>query len=85
MAKGQLRLLLGQAAQAQGYAESDPTLDVNGWDAAHKAIILASLSYGFWIKPEDTFVQGIEQMQHAPTRAIKAHPLTLLRLAYGLN
>ena len=30
-------------------------------------------------------VQGIEQMQQAPTRAIKAHPLTLLRLAYGLN
>ncbi|MEI7776673.1 MAG: homoserine dehydrogenase, partial [Verrucomicrobiota bacterium] len=28
-------------AQAQGYAEADPTLDVNGWDAAHKAIILA--------------------------------------------
>ena len=36
-------------AQAAGYAEADPTLDVNGWDAAHKAIILASLAYGFWI------------------------------------
>jgi homoserine dehydrogenase len=34
-------------AQAAGYAEADPTLDVNGGDAAHKAIILASLAYGF--------------------------------------
>ena len=32
-------------AQAAGYAEADPALDVNGGDAAHKAIILASLAY----------------------------------------
>ncbi len=49
-------------AQAQGYAESDPTLDVNGWDAAHKAIILASLAYGTWICPSKVFVEGIEQV-----------------------
>ena len=42
-----------------GYAEADPTLDVNGWDAGHKAIILAWLSYGFWIKPEEISVKGI--------------------------
>lgn len=49
-------------AQKLGFAEADPTLDVGGWDAAHKAIILASLSYGFWIKPEDVFVQGIDKV-----------------------
>jgi homoserine dehydrogenase len=49
-------------AQAQGYAEADPTLDVNGWDAAHKAIILASLAYGTWISPSKVFVEGIEQV-----------------------
>jgi homoserine dehydrogenase len=49
-------------AQAQGYAESDPTLDVNGWDAAHKAIILASLAYGTWISPAKVFVEGIEKI-----------------------
>ncbi len=49
-------------AQAQGYAEADPTLDVNGWDAAHKAIILASLAYGTWISPDKIFVEGIEQV-----------------------
>ncbi len=47
-------------AQDLGYAEADPALDVNGWDAAHKAIILASLAYGFWIKPAEVFVEGIE-------------------------
>ncbi len=49
-------------AQQLGFAEADPTLDVSGWDAAHKAIILASLSYGFWIKPQDVFVEGIAKV-----------------------
>jgi homoserine dehydrogenase len=49
-------------AQAAGYAEADPTLDVNGWDAAHKAIILASLAYGFWVPEDKIFVEGIEQV-----------------------
>lgn len=49
-------------AQAAGYAEADPSLDVNGGDAAHKAIILASLAYGFWVPPEKVFVEGIEQL-----------------------
>ena len=49
-------------AQAAGYAEADPTLDVNGWDAAHKAIILASLAYGTWINPAKVFVEGIENV-----------------------
>ncbi|MEY5009374.1 MAG: hypothetical protein RLZZ253_513 [Verrucomicrobiota bacterium] len=49
-------------AQDAGYAEADPALDVNGGDAAHKAIILASLAYGFWVPPEKVFVEGIEHL-----------------------
>ncbi len=49
-------------AQAAGYAEADPTLDVNGWDAAHKAVILASLAYGFWVPTDKIFVEGIENI-----------------------
>ena len=49
-------------AQTLGYAEADPTLDVNGWDAAHKAIILASLSYGCWVPCEGIHVEGIEKI-----------------------
>ncbi|MEI6351971.1 MAG: homoserine dehydrogenase [Verrucomicrobiota bacterium] len=52
-------------AQAAGYAEADPTLDVNGWDAAHKAIILASLAYGFWVNTTDIHVEGIESITAA--------------------
>src|SRR5581483_7034883 len=42
-------------AQEAGFAEADPTLDINGWDAAHKAIILASLAYGFWVGTEKVY------------------------------
>lgn len=52
-------------AQKLGYAEADPTLDVNGWDAAHKAIILASLAYGFWVQPSDVLVAGIDSITAA--------------------
>ena len=50
-------------AQALGYAEADPSLDVNGWDAAHKAILLATLAYGFPIEPAQVHVAGIEQVR----------------------
>jgi homoserine dehydrogenase len=55
-------------AQAKGYAEADPTLDVNGWDAAHKAIILAWLSYGLWVRPNEIVVDGIENVSAADIR-----------------
>lgn len=51
-----------EEAQNLGYAEADPTLDVNGWDAAHKAIILASLSYGCWVPCNEIYVEGIERV-----------------------
>ena len=51
-----------KAAQESGYAEADPSLDVNGWDAAHKAVILASLAYGFWVPCDQISVEGIEHI-----------------------
>ncbi|MCP4848259.1 MAG: homoserine dehydrogenase [Verrucomicrobiaceae bacterium] len=50
---------LGEARD-KGFAEADPSLDINGWDAGHKAIILGWLSYGRWLKPEEVSVNGIE-------------------------
>ncbi|GAA5495839.1 homoserine dehydrogenase [Rubritalea halochordaticola] len=50
-------------AQDLGYAEADPALDVNGWDAAHKAILLATLAYGFSVDPEQVYVRGIERVR----------------------
>lgn len=49
-------------AKDLGYAEADETLDVNGWDAAHKSILLASLSYGKLINYQNVYVRGIEMV-----------------------
>ncbi len=49
-------------AQRFGYAEADPTLDVDGHDAVHKTGILASLAYGFWVKAGDIHVEGIRSL-----------------------
>jgi homoserine dehydrogenase len=46
-------------AQELGYAEADPTLDVEGIDTAHKLTILLSLSYGVHVKMEDIYTEGI--------------------------
>jgi homoserine dehydrogenase len=46
-------------AQAQGYAEAEPSLDVDGFDAQHKIGILASLAHGFWVNPKEVHVEGI--------------------------
>ncbi len=46
-------------AQAHGYAEAEPSLDVDGYDAQHTIGILASLAHGFWVAPEAIFVEGV--------------------------
>ena len=49
-------------AQRLGYAEAEPSLDVDGHDAAHKTGILASLAHGFWVNPKDIYVEGIRHI-----------------------
>src|SRR6202789_481105 len=51
-----------QMAQKKGLAEADPTLDINGMDAAHKLAILASLAFSKRVKVEDIYVEGIERI-----------------------
>lgn len=51
-----------QLAQHLGYAEADPSLDINGGDAGHKLLILASLAYGIDAKPQDILIEGIESI-----------------------
>ncbi len=50
-------------AQALGYAEADPTFDIEGIDAAHKATIMASLAYGIEVQFERAYVEGITKLQ----------------------
>ena len=49
-------------AQELGYAEADPTFDIEGFDAAHKLLILASIAYGIDAKPEDILIEGITKI-----------------------
>jgi len=49
-------------AQELGYAEVDPTFDVEGIDAAHKLTILASLSFGIPLQFDKTFTEGISKI-----------------------
>jgi homoserine dehydrogenase len=49
-------------AQRLGYAEAEPSLDVDGHDAAHKTGILASLAHGFWVNPKHVYVEGIRHV-----------------------
>jgi homoserine dehydrogenase len=49
-------------AQKQGYAETPPDLDIDGWDAQHKIGILASLAHGFWVSPKEIHVEGIRHI-----------------------
>jgi len=68
-------------AQQLGYAEADPTLDVSGWDAAHKAIILASLAYGFWVRSAEVLVEGIDGVTAADIRFAEALGYRIKHLA----
>ncbi|WP_132254796.1 homoserine dehydrogenase [Methylobacterium segetis] len=50
-------------AQALGYAEADPTFDIEGFDTAHKLAILTSLAFGTEIDAEGVSVEGISAIQ----------------------
>jgi homoserine dehydrogenase len=50
-------------AQELGYAEADPTFDVEGIDAAHKLTILASLAFGIPLQFEKCFTEGISKIE----------------------
>ncbi len=49
-------------AQKQGYAEADPTLDVEGYDTAHKVAILSALAFGMPINLKDVYIEGISHV-----------------------
>ncbi|QJQ04604.1 homoserine dehydrogenase [Undibacterium piscinae] len=50
-------------AQALGYAEADPTFDIEGVDAAHKATIMASIAFGIPMQFEKAHVEGITKLE----------------------
>ncbi|MBE6392084.1 MAG: homoserine dehydrogenase [Lentisphaerae bacterium] len=50
-------------AQKLGYAEANPSLDIDGFDTAHKTSILASLAFGQWFAHDDVYVEGIRDLE----------------------
>jgi homoserine dehydrogenase len=49
-------------AQEAGFAEADPTLDVEGYDTAHKLAIVTALAYGTRVDFDDIYIEGISQV-----------------------
>lgn len=56
-------------AQKLGYAEADPTFDIEGNDTAHKLAILTSLAFGTKISADDIYLEGITSITTADIRA----------------
>jgi homoserine dehydrogenase len=50
-------------AQALGYAEADPTFDIEGVDAAHKATILGSIAFGIPLSFDKAYIEGISKLE----------------------
>lgn len=55
-------------AQEAGFAESNPSLDVDGWDSLSKLVILAVHAFGAYVAPERIFTFGISQLSEADIR-----------------
>ncbi|ALJ15746.1 homoserine dehydrogenase [Sphingopyxis macrogoltabida] len=71
------------AAQAEGYAEADPTFDVDGIDAAHKLSILAALCFGTKLDIDAVTADGIRNLTAADIREAEAlgHRVRLIGMA----
>jgi homoserine dehydrogenase len=75
-------------AQELGYAEPDPTNDVEAWDAAYKLAILASLAFGAPVMPEQVYREGImrvsqRDIQYAGELGYRVKLLAIARLIDG--
>ena len=55
-------------AQARGYAEADPTFDVDGVDAAHKLAIMSAIAFGVPMQFDKAYTEGISKLMHEDIR-----------------
>jgi homoserine dehydrogenase len=60
-----------QEAQEKGYAETDPTLDVEGFDAKYKLCLILLHAFGIFTKPEEVFNYGIQNLNDFDIRIAK--------------
>lgn len=76
--------ILGQA-KALGYAEADESLDVEGWDTAHKASILAYLAHGAWVSTRQMNVEGITAITQADLQFARENGYSIKLIAVILR
>lgn len=72
-------------AQSMGFAEADPTADVDGYDVAYKLSILASISFNTHIRYEDIHFEGIRAVAAADIRAARQLGYVIKLLAIGIK
>ncbi len=70
-------------AQKLGYAEADPTADIEGLDARNKICILASIAYGIHVYPQDVYVQGISNISLADIKCAENLGYVIKLIAYA--
>lgn len=68
-------------AQEKGYAESDPSYDVDGIDTAHKLALLINIAYGTYITHEDVYTEGIRSINQLDINFASEFGLTIKLLA----
>lgn len=74
-----------QEAQRLGYAESDPTADIEGLDAARKIAILASIAFHTRVKLKDVYVEGITKISPEDLEYARKLGYTIKLLGIGLS
>ncbi len=74
-----------ELAQKEGYAEPDPTFDIEGMDAAHKIGILSSLAFGTPLPPGDFYIEGISKIEKIDFKYAKEMGYTVKHLAVCKN
>ncbi len=70
-------------AQELGYAEADPSMDIDGHDAAHKLHILALLAFGAWVPPGAIAVEGIRRIEAVDHRFANRFGYRIKHLVIG--
>lgn len=71
-------------AKKKGYAEANPSLDINGFDSSHKLGILAYLAFGKFVPQKNIYVQGIKEIgpidvRYAREMGLKIKPLAIAK------
>jgi homoserine dehydrogenase len=72
-----------KAAQQLGYAEAEPSLDVDGHDAAHKLCVLALLAFGATVRPDEIPTEGIRAIEPTDLRFAARFGYAIKHLAVG--